>query len=69
MSQFLKPKIAGEHPGLMETLGRRKALQVMDKLVRLPFEGWVLMVSANGSFGVAPEVFQRVEVGAAGGQP
>jgi hypothetical protein len=69
MSQFLKPKITGEHTGLMEPLGRRKALQVMDKLVHLLFQARVLMVSANGTFGVAPEVFQRIEVGAAGGQP
>ena len=69
MSQFLKPKMVGEHTGLMETLGRRKALQVMDKLVRLLFQGRVLVVSANGTFRVAPEGFQRIEVGAAGGQP
>ena len=50
-SQVLKPKMAGEHPGLMETLGRRKALQVMDKMVHLLFQGRVLVVSANGTFG------------------
>jgi hypothetical protein len=61
--------MAGEHTGLMETLGRREALQVMDKLVHLLCQGRVLMVSANGTFRVAPEVFQRIEVGAAGGQP
>jgi hypothetical protein len=33
MSQFLEPKVAGEHPGLMKALGRRKALEVMDKVV------------------------------------
>ena len=69
MSQFLKPKAARQHTGLMETLGRRKALQVMDKLVDLLFQRRVLMVSANGGFRVSPEVFQRIEVGAAGGQP
>jgi hypothetical protein len=69
MSQFLKPKMSGEHAGLMETLGRRKALQVMDKMVNLFFQGRVLVVSANGTFRVPPEVFQRIEVGAAGGQP
>lgn len=61
--------MAGEHAGLMETLGRRKALQVMEKMVDLLVQGRVLVVSANGTFGMAPEVFQRVEVRAAGGQP
>jgi hypothetical protein len=63
MSQFLKPKMAGEHARFTETLGRRKALEVMDKMVDLLLQRRVLMVSTNDGFPMPPEVFQGVEAG------
>jgi hypothetical protein len=63
----LEPKIAGEYPRLMEPLGRRKTLEVIDEMVDLLLQGRVLMVSTNDRFSMPPKVFQRIEVGAAGG--
>jgi hypothetical protein len=68
MSQF-KPKITGEDTRFIETLGRRKVLEVIDEMSDLFLHHRVLMVGADHGFTMAPEVFQGVEVRAPGGQP
>jgi hypothetical protein len=69
MSHSSEPKVFGEDPCLSKALGGRKALEVMDKAADLLVQGSALVIGAEDPFGMAPEVFDGVEVGAAFGQP
>jgi hypothetical protein len=54
--------MVGEDPGFAEALGRRKALQVIDETAGLLVEGGMLVIGANHSFAVSPEMLQWGEV-------
>ena len=69
MSHASKPKPFGEHPCLAEALGGRKALEVVDKAAHLMVQASILVIGAEDAFGLPPEVFDGVKVGAAFGQP
>jgi hypothetical protein len=69
MPHASEPKLFGEHPCLAEALKGRKVLEVVDKAGHLMVQASVLVIGAEDAFGIPPEVFHRVKVGAAFGQP
>jgi hypothetical protein len=69
MSHGSEPKLFREHPRLPEALEGRKALEVVDKATHLMIQAGILIIGAEDAFGLPPEVFDGVKVGAAFGQP
>jgi hypothetical protein len=69
MSHASEPKLFGEHPCLAEALKGRKVLEVVDKAGHLMVQASILVIGAEDPFRLPPEVFHRVKVGAAFGQP
>ena len=69
MSYASEPKLFGEHTRLPEALAGRKVLEVVDKAAHLMVQASILVIGAEDAFGIPPEVFDGVKVGAAFGQP
>ena len=69
MSHASEPKFFGEYTRLPEALAGRKVLEVVDKAAHLMVQASILVIGAEDAFGLPPEVFDGVKVGAAFGQP
>ena len=69
MSYASEPKLFGEHTRLPEALDGRKVLEVVDKAAHLMVQASILVIGAQNAFGIPPEMFHGVKVGAAFGQP
>lgn len=69
MSHASEPKLFGEYTCLAEALAGRKALEVVDKAAHLMVQASILVIGAEDAFGIPPEVFDGVKMGAALGQP
>ena len=68
-SHASEPKLFGDYTRLSEALAGRKALEVVDKAGHLMVQAHILVIGAEDPFRLPPEVFYRVKVGAAFGQP
>jgi hypothetical protein len=69
MSHASEPKLFREHTRFSEALGGRKVLEVVDKAAHLMVQARILVIGAADAFGIPPEVFDGVKMGAAFGQP
>ena len=69
MSYASEPKLFGEYTRLAEALEGRKVLEVVDKAAHLMVQASILVIGAEDAFGLPPEVFDGVKVGAAFRQP
>ena len=69
MSYASEPKLFGEYTRLPEALDGRKVLEIIDKAAHLMVQASILVIGAEDAFGLPPEVFDGVKVGAAFGQP
>ena len=69
MPHASEPKLFGEHTCLPEALDGRKVLEVVDKAAHLMVQASILVIGAENAFGIPPEVFDGVKMGAAFGQP
>ena len=69
MPHASEPKLFREYTCLPEALEGRKVLAVVDKAAHLVVQARIRVIGAEDAFGIPPEVFDGVEVGATFGQP